>query len=713
MVQGIPYVHWKINGRENIDYDNVDVNYLWATVVEASKGPINVPVLCGSNNDVLNVFGVDLGAYFAQGAEYLIVVRAGAQSDTHPFGYASQSITNSEPFEYRKVVQPHYVVPETYEFASYADEQGEYQYATGTVKTTGKIDGGYSQVQVITNTPEFPDNPFINRKLFITSDAKAGSTYELYESESDDTKGALLPNLYVKITSHNASLDNGPKKYVIDEVNGDENDGYKVYVNTVPGNASLYKACDKETGVVDENVMTVYPANEVVEAKVAETVSIPTGTPLINLQAKHPGAYDIKLILMRNLTYKGYNLTLTEEGAGYVSINNVLHLQNIVNTINNAELSVVASLTEKGKEVVEIVSSTPVASEEPFSDVAVGQVLAREDGERYKVVLTPIEDTITFSNGSNGEWDNATGRISESYSVLAHREALATLQNIRLAGVFCLYGESDIQAEYLLHGTNKDDEYSGMNSNLVCKWRWILIGANAYDREDIWNLKEKAQAVDNQYVVFLGQGLIENNVQLLPYQCTPYIAGLRAKLNYGESIFGGQTRKRILSANDGVLKIAPLFQYEDEKTTLVWEPLVYQDLNEAGVLTFTTEYGGLTLLDGVTTAQETSKGETEEGVVNILKYIQNNVQTICLGYIGRNINTDSEAALKMNIKVFLETMVTQDQTLIDLPDEGLSAYEVDVVMAPRNGQTIGKIYVYLKVTPVHALRQIEVEMTVQ
>ena len=136
-----------------------------------------------------------------------------------------------------------------------------------------------------------------------------------------------------------------------------------MYVNTVPGNASLYKACDKETGVVDENVMTVYPANEVVEAKVAETVSIPTGTPLINLQAKHPGAYDIKLILMRNLTYKGYNLTLTEEGAGYVSINNVLHLQNIVNTINNAELSVVASLTEKGKEVVEIVSSTPVASE--------------------------------------------------------------------------------------------------------------------------------------------------------------------------------------------------------------------------------------------------------------------------------------------------------------------------------------------------------------
>ena len=58
-------------------------------------------------------------------------------------------------------------------------------------------------------------------------------------------------------------------------------------------------------------------------------------------------------------------------------------------------------------------------------------------------------------------------------------------------------------------------------------------------------------------------------------------------------------------------------------------------------------------------------------------------------------------------------MLNEDQTLITLSDEGINAYEVDVVMNPRSIQLLGKVQVYLKITPVHALRQIEVEMTVQ
>ena len=47
---------------------------------------------------------------------------------------------------------------------------------------------------------------------------------------------------------------------------------------------------------------------------------------------------------------------------------------------------------------------------------------------------------------------------------------------------------------------------------------------------------------------------------LLPFECTQYIAGLRSKLNYGESIFGGQGRKRIRGVGD--LDIAPLTSYD-------------------------------------------------------------------------------------------------------------------------------------------------------
>ena len=249
-----------------------------------------------------------------------------------------------------------------------------------------------------------------------------------------------------------------------------------------------------------------------------------------------------------------------------------------------------------------------------------------------------------------------------------------------------------------------------MNNDKTCKWRMILLGANEADRETALSLEAKAAALDDEYILFLGQGLIEAGVQLMPYECTPYIAGLRAALPYQDSIFGGQKRKEILGVNNN-LDIAPLLAYEDQQG-LVWEPSVYEALNEAGVLTFTHDYGRLTLTDGVTTKQGTGE-EDEEGVISILKYAQNAIYDVCITYIGRNITSDTQASLEMEIAGVLEAMVSTDKSLINVEDEGLAAYEVEVVMNPRATQLIGKIYVYLKITPVHALRQIECEMTVQ
>ena len=199
-------------------------------------------------------------------------------------------------------------------------------------------------------------------------------------------------------------------------------------------------------------------------------------------------------------------------------------------------------------------------------------------------------------------------------------------------------------------------------------------------------------------------GIIDSH-QLLPYECTQYIAGLRAKLNYDESIFGGQGRKRIRSI--GNLDIAPLFDYDD---SYAWDPNTYTFLNENGVLTFTEEYGNITLTDGVTTIQSGSE-EDEEGVMNILKYTQNAIYDAVLPYIGRNINADLENSINMAVESVLSTMRDTDQTLIDTDE--YSAYTVDISLGSRSNQLLGRIYIYLTITPVHALRQIEVEMTVQ
>ena len=193
--------------------------------------------------------------------------------------------------------------------------------------------------------------------------------------------------------------------------------------------------------------------------------------------------------------------------------------------------------------------------------------------------------------------------------------------------------------------------------------------------------------------------------QLLPYECTQYVAGLRSKLDYGESIFGGQGRKRIRGVGD--LDIAPLTSYDDE---YVWDPNNYTKLNEAGVLTFTEDYGNITLTDGVTTIQSANE-EDEEGVMNILKYAQNAIYDVCLPYIGRNIDADLENSITTAIEKVLETMKTTDQTLIDT--DAYPAYDVTVTLGSRRNQLLGRIYVYCVICPVHAVRQIEVEMTVQ
>ena len=198
---------------------------------------------------------------------------------------------------------------------------------------------------------------------------------------------------------------------------------------------------------------------------------------------------------------------------------------------------------------------------------------------------------------------------------------------------------------------------------------------------------------------------IDNIHYLLPYECTQYIAGLRAKLDYSESIFGGQGRKRIRSI--GKLDIAPLLS---DEPTYEWNPNQTTTLNESGVLTFTEEYGNITLTDGVTTVQR-GKEEDEEGVMNILKYAENAIYDACLPFIGRNINADLENSINMAVESVLASMRDDDQSLVDTDE--YSAYTVDISLGSRSNQLLGRIYIYLTITPVHALRQIEVEMTVQ
>ena len=81
-----------------------------------------------------------------------------------------------------------------YYFKSYGDSQGETEWGTGTVKTTGVTDNGYSQVKVLTNST---DESFVGQKFFIISTAKTdGTIYQLYSDA-----GTTATGVYVEIST--------------------------------------------------------------------------------------------------------------------------------------------------------------------------------------------------------------------------------------------------------------------------------------------------------------------------------------------------------------------------------------------------------------------------------------------------------------------------------------------------------------------------------
>ena len=700
MVVGKPYIHFKVN-NEPLE-EIVDYNYTWATVVEAQKGPINVPTYISSASQANAIFGVDMRPYFAQSPRSLIMIRAAAESETN------------------------------------APQKGKYTFNLAEDVAL------YRAVQnsiTLTNTESYEENG---------------------QTKTKDVQYKF--NLFYAVGERNQIIP------LIEHRNSNGNLIPDEYIDSWHNNGRIITAEDVE----EDNSLTqsnIYHKNQVKEflSPMINNTTCSAGTPLFEVESKYEGVYNISISCVKSLT-EGYRIVFKDEDTGKILliIPNGTNIRNIVNRINDADLDIVATMTDAGEYLTEAMISypnaittttvsgygslitsniiknsfimkqgTPSANGQltiaPLTKNNYLEIQNSKNGKTsdgtfivdYAINLEIVGDQ-SLVGGNKGEWDENQQRIAQQYQAEAHRKALETLRKIRLAGVFCMYGETAIQYEYLQHGINDNEPEKGMNNNETCKWRTILLGANETDRDDISSLMAKAKNINNQYVLFLGQGLVDtgmtghistlsiqekkalgsvNDNHLLPYECTQYIAGLRSKLNYGEAIFGGQGRKRIRSVGD--LEIAPLLSYQTE---YVWEPNDYVRLNEHGVLTFTEEYGNITLTDGVTTMQDRTE-EDEEGTMNILKYAQNAIYDVCLPYIGRNIDADLENSLTTAIEKVLEQMKATDMTLIDT--EEYPAYDVSVALNSRRNQLLGKIYVYVLICPVHAVRQIEVEMTVQ
>ena len=748
MVYDKPYIHWKIND-EALNTANIDPTYLWGTIIESDKGPIDTPVFITNASQAKRIFNYNLDPFFANGGRYVVVVRAYGVTEA---GFKPKEsvfdFTLDADFKYAYV---------DYEYYKDGDD---------TPKAT---------VDVIASTKDTL-HPKVAKKDTPQSDIETfyvafslGRWRECYED------GRIKYYYEKKIGNVTEVIE---AAYVVDE------DKYYDINDCNPYNSETKKYTVKTPTEGQDAPSSVWPVytkafneSEVNKVLTVKPFTAEIGDAVIHVESNSPGDFEIPVTVGVDVR-QGYRVSIKESEDYTIMLSGATTLK-----YNERAQNIHAELTPKGEAVESVLTGKviPAPSSENEDEFI---PLETEDGtsqlQAYKDYLEALEkkppvgsvfayvnpktlkqesfsfklaETTTYmAEGTNGPWDKSLFRIPEEYAIPAHEEALSHLANVKLSGIFCNYGEEQIQKLYVDHVSTTEPE--GMNSAEVCKWRELIVGANDNDRTPddqlgrIFNLYDKAIAFDNQYIIYLAQGLIdtgfvpqankrlivdENNdpvldnngnkqyislkdagevelqYQLLPYQTVQYIAGLRSGLFYGDSIFGGEDKKRIRGV--GKLSIAPLIKGENK---VFWQPDIYKELNQYGCLTFTEDYGQISLTDGVTTRQSPLE-QDEEGVVSIVKYAQHAVHETLQKYIGRNITGDLQTGMEVEVRNVLNVMYTVDKTLIDLPDEGLSAFDVEVVMVPKSdaNQILSKVYVYLKLTPVHALRQIEVELTVQ
>ena len=581
MVQGDPYVHWKI--KDAVELSEIDPVYLWGTVIESDKGPIDTPVFCTNAEQVKKIFNYNLEPFFVNGGRSVVIVRAyGGQPQ-----YGSFDFTLDEDFSYVYVDYDYYtggdrgvkatvlvdnpnaekpkpiISNKIYSFTSYNNASKSVQYGTGVAQETGFVSGDYTQVIILENTADTPEQAFVGRNFFVKTDAIVdGNTATQLFEEPNATSGI---DIYVTIEDVSGEVqvaffegrwricdDTGVVKHYYKEVTTSGSNDV-VIKEAVPLPNEVGEILYYEEGATPSNILESEPIatrkkevkaftksfneSDVEKTIVAKRANVPAGSSVIELKTLYPGDFQVPISVQKDIR-SGYRVSVKESEDFTIMLSGATTLDHISKRINERASNIRADLTSEGETVQKPFSSSlvtavdahgqplPPGTEANIAEytaavqarkLPVGAVFSKipetiDDTEEYAFKLT---ETVTYlADGSNGSWDSKLRRILTKDRITAHKNALDHLATIKLAGIFCNYGEDDIQKVYADHVSA--DEAEGMNSSEVCKWRSLILGANSLDRtndkgeEPGFKLIDKAVAFDNENIMFLGQGLIDD-----------------------------------------------------------------------------------------------------------------------------------------------------------------------------------------------------------
>ena len=359
---------------------------------------------------------------------------------------------------------------------------------------------------------------------------------------------------------------------------------------------------------------------------------------VIKVTATTPGTAKHKVHIVKAPTSnKHYNLTVTIDGVGSKKYQNVSSLSNVVKRINSkfadylkAELLIDAEMESKGmklaptESLVKIVDGTEVTYESKATSSVTENDTVVWSGTLDATRFVPNTDNngkiqSELTGGSNGKLNKTDGTISnveipasgiqdvdselvgtgddqaniDATLLYAYRKTFEVLENKDVLGIATLSNSEVVQNE-LVESINKliDPE--------VYKYRIGVTGLLDYPAKDsngkvnateaisISDLTGAATHIDNPFVVMIGQGVkfeeassangtASSEYNLLPHEAVQLYTGLRSALNYGEAIYGGNSKKVLI----GVKDVLPLVT---DGSDIVKEDI--ESVNESGLIIF-------------------------------------------------------------------------------------------------------------------------------
>lgn len=495
------------------------------------------------------------------------------------------------------------------------------------------------------------------------------------------------------------------------------------------------------------------PPSITYKAKVADSGN--DTVDVIKITGTTPGTAKHQVNIVKSPTSsKAYNLTVTIEGVGSKKYQNISSLENIVKKINSkfADYIVAELLIDEAKALaLESTQSLIKNADGSFSTKLTSAVentdtvVCTGTFSAARLQQNTVNGVVntTLSGGSNGKLRKTDGSVSDlaipdtglkagmtgtgtgdndpnvdTTLLYAYREAFEIMADVDILGLATLSNAEVVQNELAEHINEmiEPETYKyriGVTGFLDYPAKDSNGNVNASTEIDISDLTDSTSHIDNPFMVMIGQGVVfeEDGVKynLLPHEAVQLYTGLRSALNYGEAIYGGNAKKVLIGVKDTL----PLVT---DGSIITKEDI--ESVNEAGLITFKKEYGDITFLEGVTTAQD-NPVLSHESVMMIVLHVLKRLIRVSKPFQGENVTEDLKSSLVNALSNELKNITDTDRTLVALEDYNVPPYSVEVqatVIAGFNdaGEYIRESHylVTVKIVPVGSLRSITLSVIV-